>query len=409
MICLTNPARAMKFISLTLPLLFALSSFAAEPPADDFTVACYYFPNYHPSDRRNEAEKGPGWSEWELIKGAKPRFEGHQQPKVPLWGFTDESDPKEMARKIDAAADHGVDAFIFDWYYYEDGPFLERALGRGFLGAANNKRLKFALMWANHDWIDIFPYRKGARNKTLYPGKVSPAGFERIADHVIKDYFSHPSYWRIDGAPYFSFYEINKLLESFGGVENTRRALDAFRAKASAADIPAIHLNAVVWGRSILPGEKTPVNPGQLVEALGFDSVTSYVWIHHSPLPSMQTDYAFVQEKYFAYWDKAVRTFKVPYYPNVTMGWDSSPRAHQEDAYGNFGYPFMNTISGNTPERFEGALRATRERLEHASGPRVITVNCWNEWTEGSYLEPDTRHGMAYLEAVKKVFASPPP
>jgi hypothetical protein len=37
-------------------------------------------------------------------------------------------------------------------------------------------------------------------------------------------------------------------------------------------------------------------------------------------------------------------------------------------------------------------------------GRRILILNCWNEWTEGSYLEPDTVHGMAYLDAVKEVF-----
>ena len=186
----------------------------------------------------------------------RPRFPGHQQPKVPLWGYEDESDPRVMKKKIDAAADHGIDAFIFDWYYYEDGPFLDRTVNEGFLKAKNNGRVKFAFMWANHDWIrNLFPYSKGDPQVVLYPGKVSPAGFERIADHLIKDYFRHPSYWRIEGKPYFSFYDLGKLLESFGSVPATRAALDAFRAKAVTAGLPGLHLNAVVWGQPILPSE----------------------------------------------------------------------------------------------------------------------------------------------------------
>ena len=95
----------------------------------------------------------------------------------------------------------------------------------------------------------------------------------------------------------------------------------------------------------------------------------------------------------------------MPYFPNVTMGWDPSPRTVASDRFDNTGYPFTNTISGNTPERFRDALRAVRARLdERPAGPRIVTLNAWNEWTEGSYLEPDTEHGTAYLEAIREVF-----
>ncbi|MCK5852080.1 hypothetical protein KAH27_03535 [bacterium] len=40
------------------------------------TIACYYFPNYHPNDSRNCKLKGAGWSEWELVKAAKPNKYG---------------------------------------------------------------------------------------------------------------------------------------------------------------------------------------------------------------------------------------------------------------------------------------------------------------------------------------------
>ncbi len=52
---------------------------------DGITVAAYYFPNYH-EDKRNAAYHGAGWTEWELVKNARPRFANHHQPNVPAWG-----------------------------------------------------------------------------------------------------------------------------------------------------------------------------------------------------------------------------------------------------------------------------------------------------------------------------------
>jgi hypothetical protein len=378
---------------------------SADAQGDDITVACYYFGNYHPSDPRNESLRGAGWTEWELVKSARPRFPAHEQPKVPLWGYEDESDPKVMARKIDAAADHGIDAFIFDWYHYNDGLFLERPLEEGFMAADNNDRLRFGLMWANHDWVDIHPYKRGAPAELLYPGAVTPATFDKVCDLVIERYFTHPSYWLVEGCPYFSFYDLSQLLAGFDSPARTRAALDEFREKTRRAGFPDLHLNAVVWGKPVLPGEVVIDNVPRLIDGLGFDSVTSYVWIHHIDLPDLQTDFDRARDSYFAHWDTVKEQFRQPYYPNVTMGWDSSPRAHQEDEFGNFGYPFTNTISGNTPDRFRRALELTKERLRHEpAAHRILNINSWNEWTEGSYLEPDTTNGMAYLEAVRDVF-----
>jgi hypothetical protein len=317
-----------------------------------------------------------------------------------------------MAQKIDAAADHGVDTFIFDWYWYNDGPFLQRGLDEGFLNAPNNDRLKFALMWANHDWIDIHPMKacdNAIENATLlYPGAVTAETFENIMDHCIERYFKHPSYWLIDGCPYFSIYELTKLISGFGSVENTRHQFDLFRQKVKAAGFKDLHLNAVIWNNPILPGETAPTDAKTLVEALGFDSVTSYVWIHHyAPEDFPTVDYNDIRDAYMNYWTQAENKYEQPYYPNVTMGWDASPRTVQSDAYENRGYPFMYTIANNTPENFRSALELAKERVERSGVPNpFITINAWNEWTEGSYLEPDMTNGMAYLEAIREVFSS---
>ena len=395
------------FVSITLFCCYFYGCCPSQKNTGEscITVACYYFPNYHTGEPRNEASKGVGWSEWELVKTARPRFEGHEQPKEPLWGYGDERDPLVMAQKIDAAVDHGIDAFIFDWYYFEDGPFLNRCLDEGFLQAKNTGRIKFSLMWANHDWMEIQPYKRGTEQQLLYPGVVSPKCYDEICDHLIKNYFTKPNYWQIDGKAYFSIYDVQKFVENFGSIEAARKAMNRLRDKAVAAGLKGVHWNMVAWGLPVLPGENPPENTAELIRQLGFDSATSYVWVHHADLPDIQTDFNVVRDEYFDHWAKIKESYGVPYFPNVTMGWDSSPRCDVNDEWGNWGYPFTYTIGNNTPENFKTALQMTKDRLlSDPNGPRILNINCWNEWTEGSYLEPDTNNKMKYLDAVKEIF-----
>jgi len=313
-----------------------------------------------------------------------------------------------MTKRMAAAADHGLNHFIFDWYWYDDQPYLNRPLADGFLRAPNNDRLRFALMWANHDWLDIQPAKRNGEHKLLFPGSVTREVFEHIMDHVIEKYFKHPSYWKIDGKPYFSIYELFRFVSGLGGVDAARAALDDFRRKTRAAGFPDLHLNAVVWGVQILPNETTLKNPNEMLARLGFDSVTSYVWVHHIKMPNFpETDYLWTLAEAEKHWRKTRAEFTLPYQPNVSMGWDSSPRTIQSDVYAECGYPYTATLKNNTPANFERALQRMKVYLdEQPTGPRIGNINAWNEWTEGSYLEPDTVNGFGYLEAIKKVFVS---
>lgn len=386
---------------------FGAGDKSASVTDNEYTLAAYYFPNYH-QDPRNAEWHGGAWTEWELLKRAEPRWPGHAQPKVPLWGYEDEADPAVMARKIDAAADHAVDAFIFDWYWYDDGPFLQRALEDGFLKAPNVQRLKFSLMWTNHDWLDIQPAPHIGPYRRLVPGAVTPETFRAATDHVIKTYFSHPSYWRVNNGLYFSFYDLSTLLRSFSDTSKTRAALDDFRARAAGAGLGALHLNAVVWGRQVLPNEEVVKDVNVLLKDLGFDSITSYVWLHHQGMPDFPiTSYAKVQEASVQDYAKFTQQYALPYFPNVTMGWDPSPRTVQSDPYTNAGYPWTPTLGGNTPEAYRKALEDAKGFLDQGNtSPKILTLNAWNEWTEGSYLEPDTAHGLAYLDAIHDVFGN---
>jgi hypothetical protein len=375
-------------VAAWLPVL-APGRLGAEVPR--VQAAAYYFPCWH----RVPGQVGESFGEWAALETAKPRFSGHEQPKQPLWGMQDESDPAVMAQKIDAAADHGLSAFVFCWYYYSgSGSYLDAALNAGYRHAVNRTRLPYALMWANAD-VPTQPPRRGSLGRE---------DFEAMGDLLVKEHFRDPHYWRPDGRCYFSIYQPLTFIRGLGGEAAARAALDALRVKARAAGAGELHVNLIDLQLQSLPNSMQPLLD------LGADSITSYCWAQDAAterrMREPTADYAEIRDTYFGTWDRWWSRSRV-HLPNVTMGWDPTPRlAAGLPHTGKAGYPDTAVLTGGTPERFESALRMARERATRLpTGMRIVTLYAWNEWTEGGYLEPEARHGMAYLEAVKRVFA----
>jgi hypothetical protein len=360
--------------------------------SDGYDIAAYYWPAYHDEPRwRRFMPEGEG--EWETIRNAKPKFAGHAQPRVPQWGYLNEADPRVMEKKIDAAAAHGVNTFIFDWYWYENQPFLEDTLAQGFLKARNRARLRFFLMWANHDATTLWDLKHADENRLVWPGAVDRQTFDTVAERVIERFFTQPSYYKIDGKPVFSVYDLTNLINGLGGLAPTREALEAFRDKVRAAGFPGLHLQAILWGvipksLSLVPGDRSQTQDNT-VRALGFDSLTNYQWCHYVDARGPYQDWA---EKAVAAWEGWTRDFSVPFYPHVSVGWDTNPRFQQR----------CDLVTGTSPELFGDYVRRALAFVDrHNLHPRLVTVNAWNEWSEGSYLEPDTIHGLRYLEAIR--------
>jgi hypothetical protein len=371
------------------------------------TVAAYYFPNFH-IDPRNEQWHGEGWTEWELLRLATPRFAGHDQPRVPLHGYLDEADPAVMESKIAMATGHGVGAFLFDWYWYSGRPYLQRPLESAFLPNATAHGMKFAVMWANHHWSNIHPWKRATPTTDLESGSVDAEQFEAATDYLLERYVGHPAYLRIDDRPYLSIYDLPTLVDGLGGVGPARAALDDLRKRADRAGLPELHLNAIVREQPVLPQDGIAIDGPTLVSQLGFDSVTSYVWVHHHAMPTILTPYADILADAAVGWETFAGTYDQPYFPNVTVGWDPSPRTVQSDGYDpELGYPHTNIISDASPEQFGLALEKARSFVQKTNAP-LLTINAWNEWTEGSYLEPDTVHRYGHLEQIRRVFGPVP-
>ena len=363
----------------------------------NYDVAAYVWPSYTGDEPRSRMFWPEGYGEWQTVKSASSKFPGHTWPRQPLWGYCNEADPRVMEMQIDAAADHGVNVFIYDWYWYDNRPFLEQCLNNGYLKARNNDRVKFYLMWANHDanglWDKRIAHSEG--DTVIWKGAVSRSQFEEVAHRLIDQYFNHPSYYRIDDCPVFQFYDLNNLVTGLGGLEQTRRAFDWFREEAIKAGLPGLHLQLTSWGAArknmsgVDGGTSTTLN--EEVEQLGFDSITNYQYVHFTDI---DRDYGEIMVDVEEEWSRMSREFSAPYFPHVSLGWDNNPR---------FETFRPGIVKNNTPEAIEKALLSARNYMDsHPDQPKLMTINSWNEWTETSYLQPDDLYGYGYLEAVKR-------
>lgn len=373
-----------------------------------YDVAAYIWPAYHNDPRWSEIGLFPdGKGEWEAVYSARPKFEGHRQPRVPLWGYFDETDPKMQEKIIRTATRYGINTFIFDWYWFENRPFLEDVLNKGFLGARNNGKMKFYLMWANHLATAYWDRHESDKSKYYWRGEVTREVFEGFTDHIIRDYFSRDNYYTIDGKPVFAIYEVGTFIRGVGGLEEAREALESLRAKCVKAGLPGVHIQAIMWSAlpetpSREPGEGGDgeggdgdggVSQENTLRTLGFDSITNYQWCHLVPA---NMDYQSWGEKGQEFYEKYDKEFSVPYFPHVSIDWDNNPR---------YPGPAQPCVTGVTPEKFEGFLRKAKAYVDaHPDQPPIVTINAWNEWSEGSCLEPDTYYKYGFLKAIKRVF-----
>ena len=74
-------------------------------------------------------------------------------------------------------------------------------------------------MWANHDWFNLMPARLHEQTKPLiYKGTYDAVSLKTVTDYIISHYFSEPSYFTVDGEPYFSIYELKHMIDRMGAL-----------------------------------------------------------------------------------------------------------------------------------------------------------------------------------------------
>ncbi len=366
--------------------------------ADDYYVCAYVWPSCHNDPLAQKYIWPQGIGEWEVIKQGDIRFEGHYQPRRPLMGYELDNDPAVVEKWINLALDHGVNTFIYDWYWFRapdgySGPYLESALNDGFLKAPSNEKMNFYIMYANHFVkYNYWNYHiHGDNTDILFDPSINMEEWKQIVERVIRQYFHRPNYVKIDGCPVFAIFDVGNFIGGFSSREEAARAMEYFRAEVRKAGFPDVHIQLTPGGGSN-PSPKRQEDMNANINLLDINSIAFY------NMGGFNTDYEVHCSNAEKIRNNVDTLYNIPLFPTVSIGWDDTPRfpaKGKEDA----------TSVNQSPEVFAKYLRIAKDYADahKEEQPKFIMINAWNEWVEGSYLLPDEVFGYSYLEAVREV------
>ena len=357
-------------------------------------VLAYVYPGWHSIPERDQAFY-PGFTEWDLVEGCVPRFEGHPQPRTPLWGRYDDRDPVAVARRVRLCAQHGIDGLVYGFFWCRGKRVFQDALDCGYLGSAEGRRFPFALMWANRMPRRVLPVRQ--RDAPVVGAERQVASdeddFVTLIRHLAERYFVRDNYLRVEGRAYVSIYDSTFLVRELGLLA-AQSAIRRARQMLSARGLPPLHLAAIEPRPDLAPR----------LEDIGFDSVTHYVLLPDWK-GEFRQDYERRARACAAEWPRIASQTGLPYHPSVAPGWDASPRGADFGPDRPQKYPWWPVVVNEHPDRFRNALvRAVHYARQSGlhEDAQLVFIASLNEWSEGHYLEPDTRFGLRWMEAVRE-------
>lgn len=347
-----------------------------------------YLPQFHETNENNEWW-GKGFTEWEHLKNFKPLFTGHTilKPHSDI-GYYDLTDVKVRRKQAELAKKFGIYGFCY-YHYWSNGKMLLNKPTEMML-QDGEPDLPFMFSWANHDWT-----RKWQGNDKDILWLQEYGGVEDWENHFnyLLKFFRHPNYIKIENAPCFVIYvpllipELEKLIDYF----NKRSIEEGFSG-------------IYFIGTELSFGNKY----NRFYQAKYFDSYFTHEPSHviynkniEFKLRNNDNDNYNSVDCSALY--KEIEFFSSPLkepvlYRGTCTGFDNSARIKKE----LYTTKHCTIIENNSPELFESHLKKMFLAIQDTpTEDQLFFITAWNEWGEGSVLEPSDKYGYKYLQAVK--------
>lgn len=328
----------------------------------ELALGVFYFPGW-----RDNTPAAPAPDPWQRIQSYPDR--------KPLLGWYNEGDDSVMRQHLDWMIQYGLKFVVFDWYWGKDNRvYLDHALS-AYMRAPQKSQLPFALLWANHGDVPS-----------------SQANFNRMVDWWVRYYAPRPEFLRIDGKPVvfvYSALDLDQRAKWFGS--STQQLLAGAQKRALDAGLPGFYFVAGATG-------DTP-NVLRNAKIMGYSAVSAYNF--HAPAGQegkLSYSYTALSAAYQTHWQQYASTSSVPAILPLTSGWDKRPWGGTYDARHDQCTPTLDEFK-NHLNKGRAALTALNQ-----PGQKLGVICCWNEFGEGSFIEPTIAQNKARLEQILEVF-----
>lgn len=352
--------------------------------SDKIKILAFHLPQYH-TIPENDAWWGEGFTEWVNVKKAKALYRGHNQPRIPLDGqYYDLTDQSAIRNQMDLAREYGIYGFCYYHYWFDGKLLLEKPLE---LMRTMDDRLPYCFCWANEPWARTWD---GQDHQILMPQRYgAEPEWEKHFLYLV-DFFRDDAYIKKNGKPLFVLYRTNDIPQC-------EAMIAYFNKRCIECGFAGIY---VIEERNSFQNGDSCQNA---------DAVLDF-----EPMYTLKHDRGFAQRL----WDKMAKTLfnactgnnlliysydvlwkrilnrvypsnGKQYYRGGFVDWDNTPRKGRNGL----------VIQGGSPEKFRHYLTGQIQKACRENG-EFLFLNAWNEWGEGTYLEPDQRNEYGYLNAI---------
>ncbi len=341
-------------------------------------LLAYYLPQFHEIDVNNKAW-GKGFTEWTNVMRGMSRFHGHVQPRIPRdLGFYDITKEGVLQRQVELAKAMGIHGFCFYHYFFDGKRLLEKPM-QMFL-KDKSIDMPFCIMWANENWTRAWD---GGDKEVLVPQGYS-SEYDNVFVDDLAEHFLDERYIRVGNRPLMFIYAIVDIPDARNRIAKWRELL--FKRH---------NLEPLIY-----MVDRGQGNPSDYDLDGSIEFPPHKLWPRLKTVPTKQVWIDPTAEtKVGEYLDaaKIMVGHGMPDHPHIKCvmpGWDNDARRPGR------GWAF----TGSSPVLFAKWLNRAIELAQSKpiDGETFVAINAWNEWAEGSMIEPDVYFGGAYLNAVAR-------